>query len=299
MLKKRGVTGLKSAVFLLAAMTSGCGAYSALRPASLPDGAVVHRNVAYAPPGADPDRTKLDLYLPKGPGPHPVVIFVHGGYWQAGGRQEIFGVYERLGRRLVREEVIGVVISYRLSPRYRYPVHIEDVAAAIASTLRNVEKHGGDLSRVYVVGHSAGGHLAMVAALEPRWLGAHGFSASALAGVVSISGVYDVPNLATSYYGSRNVRRVFGTNEDDWRRASPVNLVRGKPKTRLLLAIGDEDEPRLIEQHAAMMQVLRAAKADVEELKIDDRNHNTVVTELFSETDVLGEKIFAMIKRPR
>jgi acetyl esterase/lipase len=298
MLNNPRVTVLKTAL-VLSVLCSGCGAYSALRPAPLPEGAVVHKNVAYAPLGADPDRHKLDLYLPKGPGPHPVVIFIHGGYWQYGGRQETFGVYARLGRRLARAETIGVVISYRLSPRYRYPVHTEDVAAAIASTVKNVEKHGGDPSRIYLVGHSAGGHLAMVAALEPRWLGMHGVSASALAGVVSISGVYDVNHLARSSYGARNVRRVFGADEELWRRASPVNLISKKPKTQFLMAIGDDDEGMLKEQHVEMMRALRKVNADAVEVEVVDRNHNTVVTELFSETDQLGEQIFEMIKQPR
>ena len=91
---------MKRGLLVLALLSNGCLAYSVFAPTSLPEGATVHANVAYAPPGADPDRHKLDVYLPKGSGPNPVVIFVHGGYWLAGGRNEVFGIYERLGRRL-------------------------------------------------------------------------------------------------------------------------------------------------------------------------------------------------------
>lgn len=277
----------------------GCLAYSVLAPSPLPEGAQAHLDVAYAPPGADPDRNKLDVYLPKGSGPHPVVIFVHGGYWQAGGRQAIFGIYERLGRRLARQGIAAVVISYRLSPRYRHPVHIEDVSTAIASTLHNLDKINGDRSKVYLVGHSAGGHLVMLAALEPRWLARHGVSRSAIAGVVSISGVYDVEDLAHSTFGAANVTRVFGRNEEVWRRASPVRLASAaKNVPRLMLAIGEYDDPMLKRQHEAMAGVLRGAGVKPEVIEVENRSHSTIVVELFSEVDPLGEAIEKFVRAP-
>jgi acetyl esterase/lipase len=289
---------MKGALLLLLvlATSSGCLAYRALSPEPLPEGARVIPNVAYGPLGADPDRHKLDLYLPNGTGPHPVVIFVHGGYWQAGGRQEAFGVYQRLGRRLAARGIAAAIISYRLSPRYRHPVHIEDVALAIASTLNNLDKLGGDPKQVYLVGHSAGGHLVMLAALEPRWLARHGVSRSQIAGVVAISGVYDIEDLAQSYFGAPQVRKVFGRNEDAWRRASPVRLARSSP--RLLLAIADRDEPMLIRQHHAMEAALAGAGEKPATIEIANRTHITIIVEMFAEGDPLGEAVEKFIKQP-
>jgi acetyl esterase/lipase len=278
------------AIVILASLLHGCLAYRALAPAPVPDGALIHQDVAYAPPGADPDRNKLDVYLPEGSGPHPVVVFVHGGYWQAGGRREAFGVYERLGRRLAAKGIAAVVISYRLSPRYRFPVQIEDVAAAVASTLRNLDKINGDKKQVYLVGHSAGGHLVMLTALESRWLARHGVSRSAIAGVVSISGVYDIEDLSRDMFGAPNVRRVFGRNEALWKLASPVNLAKSDTP-RLLLAIGDRDDATLRRQHKAMVAALKKVGAPAEEVEIDRRTHSLIVIELFSEGDPLGEEI--------
>jgi arylformamidase len=226
------------------------------------------------------------------------VIFVHGGYWQVGGRQAAFGVYQRLGRRLAARGIATVLISYRLAPRYRYPIQIEDVSGAIASTLHNLDKINGDKKQVYLLGHSAGGHLVMMAALERRWLAAHGFSPSALAGVVAISGIYDVEDLAQDYYGSMNVPRVFGRNEEIWKRASPVHLASSR-SPRLLLAIGDADDDVLRRQHSAMFAALKKAGARAQELEIERRTHITIVTELFGPGDPLGDAIEQFITQPR
>src|ERR1700737_3961250 len=78
---------------------------------------------------ADPNKHKLDLYLPKGRKDFPVLFFVHGGGWIHGDRN-FFGVYSTFGTRMAELGVGTVVISYRLSPQVMHPDHIKDVARA-------------------------------------------------------------------------------------------------------------------------------------------------------------------------
>jgi acetyl esterase/lipase len=88
-------------------------------------------DVAYfAGPGADANKHKLDLYLPKGRKDFPVLFFVHGGAWTTGDRK----LYAPLGQLLARNGIGAVVISYRLTPQVQHPGHIEDVARAFAWT---------------------------------------------------------------------------------------------------------------------------------------------------------------------
>ena len=150
---------------------------------------------------ADEAKHKLDLYLPKGRKDFPVMMFVHGGSWRSGDRS----LYRALGIHFAHAGIAVAIPSYRLMPQNPHPAQIEDVAAAFAWTYRNIESRGGDVKRFYLAGHSAGGHLVALLALNPAYLSKYGISQKAIRGVVAMSGVYDVRNTAEFVYsGDRN-----------------------------------------------------------------------------------------------
>ena len=115
---------------------------------------------------ADADKHKLDLYLPRDKKNFPVLVFVHGGSWRTGDRS----LYKALGDRLARAGIGVAIPSYRLMPQNPHPAQIEDVAAAFAWVVRNIAQRGGDTSRIYLSGHSAGAHLAALLALDEKYL---------------------------------------------------------------------------------------------------------------------------------
>ncbi|MBC7520956.1 MAG: alpha/beta hydrolase [Sandarakinorhabdus sp.] len=140
--------------------------------------------------GSDP-RQKLDIYKPEGITPGsaakvPVIVFFYGGSWNSGRRQD----YAFAGRALAAQGFVVVVPDYRLVPQVRFPAFVEDAAAAIAWTRANIGKHGGDPDRIGVAGHSAGAHIAMLVALDPRWLAAAG-APGAIKAAVGLAGPYD------------------------------------------------------------------------------------------------------------
>jgi acetyl esterase/lipase len=158
----------------------------------IPAGVELVSDIAYtdgAP--ADEAKHKLDLYLPKGRTNLPVLMFVHGGSWRTGDRS----LYRALGIHFARAGIAVAIPSYRLMPQNPHPAQIEDVAAAFAWMYRNIPRYGGDLKRVYLAGHSAGGHLVALLALDPTYLSKYDIPADAIHGVVSMSGVYDVRNM--------------------------------------------------------------------------------------------------------
>src|SRR6185503_285552 len=100
--------------------------------------------------------------------------------------------------------------SYRLAPKSPWPAQAEDTAAAFAWTVQHIAEHGGDTNRIFIGGHSAGGHLTSLLACNDRFLKPYGISSRVIRGVISLSGVYnlDVGDAMASVFGrERGVRR--------------------------------------------------------------------------------------------
>ena len=128
----------------------------------------------------------LDIYKPAdGAGPHPVHIYIHGGYWRAR-KKENFGF---IGAALAKRGLLTVVINYPLCPVVTLDAVVSGARDAFAWTVKNISDYGGDPARITVSGHSAGGHLG-AAIIAEDWA-ARGLTGDLLQGAVLISGVYD------------------------------------------------------------------------------------------------------------
>lgn len=139
------------------------------------------RNLTYG----DGERQKLDLYLPlQRDNATPVVVFFYGGSWKSGERRN----YRFVGEALASRGILTVVPDYRLYPEIRYPAFLEDSAAAVAWVKRQIAAYGGDPSRVFVAGHSAGAYNAAMLAVDPQYLNAAIGSPAGICGVISMAG---------------------------------------------------------------------------------------------------------------
>jgi acetyl esterase/lipase len=218
-------------------------------------------------------KDRLDIYVPDGGRNTPVIFSIHGGALEAGDRRE-----ERfVGQRFAGAGYVTVVISYRLSPDFSHPAHIQDVAAAFAWVTRNIARHGGDPNRILVIGHSAGAYLAMLLATDPRWLAAHELSPRDIAGVAPVSGFYWVDREGVA---PDRPAYVWGRDRKVWVEASPAHYLRPDTPPILLLDT-DGDEPWRQQQKADFAAALRAAgHKDVTVYKVKGRTHMSVWTEM-------------------
>lgn len=277
--KTRSVLG----VFLLMAITAfsfsvSQGPMLAQPTASYQVDAVTNL-VYYNGPEFDPQEHLLDIFKPQGLANAPVLIFIHGGGWQSGDKS----LYPYLGRAFASQGFTTVIINYRLTPEVMHPGHIEDVARAFAWVYRNIAQYGGNPQQIFVSGHSAGGHLSALLALDERYLQAEGLSTDLIKGVLPISGVYDLNTIP-------GFNSVFTSDPAKRRDASPVAHVDDK-QSPFLIIYGQFDYPTADLQAMELFNLLQQHKGEAKLLEIPLKDHITIITSIGQPGDLTTQAI--------
>jgi acetyl esterase/lipase len=271
---------------------------------------------------------KLDVFAPAGAVRAPVVLFVHGGTWM-GGDKDFFGLYRSVGRFLARHGVVAVLPNYRLAPLNPHPAQVQDIARAYAWARAHAAEYGGDPDRIFLCGHSAGGHLAALLALdEGLWndpaTDLTPADRASLRGVITVSGVYRIPeaeeamtmlgDLVEGLGAGRSVvatavlpallRRtksvnpfllVFGGDPKVRRQASPLAHVRkGLPPFLILYA--ERELPGLAGMATEFAGALKQAGDRVEVHEIPDVHHNWILWYLDKPADLPARYLLRFIK---
>jgi acetyl esterase/lipase len=243
----------------------------------------------YDGPDAHPIKHRLDLFVPEGLKDAPVLIFVHGGGWTSGDKN----LYSFIGRAFAEQGFVTAVINYRLSPQVQHPAHIEDVARAFAWVYRNIAQYGGNPEKIFVMGHSAGGHLVALLALDEKYLQAHGLTLAAIKGAIPISGIYDV---TIEPPGPFNVYRiVFGTDPQQRRDASPITHV-GPNKPPFLIMYAQFDFPGFDAQARQLLSLLREYGNEAALIQIPNRDHVTIITNIGEPNDPTTQEILKFLR---
>lgn len=249
---------------------------------------VVSADIQYANVAKDQKRNRLDLYLPKDVANPPLVMFVHGGTWMTGSKER----HAFVGETLARHGYAAAVINYSLSPFVKHPAHVEDCAAAFAWLYRHAAVQHFDREAMFVMGHSAGGHLVALLALDHRYLQAQQVPIQAIKGVIGLSGVYDVR--------PRNVvlDGVFGRDAKVRAAASPF-LHASAAAPPFLLLWADNDIPGLPFCARMLKERLRALDVPVQEAELPQQNHASYVFRFGGAKDVLSKPLFAFLDAQR
>ena len=251
------------AALLLNAVT-GCSSLQTLN-AITPHN--TYHKVADMAYGNDP-RQKLDMYIPLNiQEPAPVVVFFYGGNWNSGARND----YQFIGEALASRGIVAIVADYRLFPQVRYPRFIEDSAHAVAWTIKEVQRYGGDPKHVYLMGHSAGAYNAAMVALDPRWLAARSMTPAAIRGWIGLAGPYDFIPIT-----NEDTRPVFmypSTPPE----SQPINHVSSKAPPALLIASHKDELVDPVRNTGGLTEKLRGVGVAVTEVYFENTSHATLI----------------------
>jgi len=226
------------------------------------------QDVSYnSAPDADPKYHVSDLYLPADKKNFPMLFFIHGGGWRAGDK-----VYDGLDHivNICYDLGMGVMsINYRLGKNVNYQMQMRDTAMAFAWLYKNAAQYGADPNTIFVMGGSAGAHMAALFGADPRYLQEQGLSPKNIKGVMLSSGLYDMGsvftlggasgNFASTTAAERNsslgmpagnIREFFGNDYDQLRDAGAAAYIgkEGKDTPPYLIAYTDDDIFSLAQQ---------------------------------------------------
>lgn len=272
-----------------------------LRLAYPPGDVKVTRNVRYVAASTH-DKHRLDVYAPaSSSGPSPVVHFVHGGYWVEGDKDfhaTLTGLYASIGITLAKQGVLTVVQSYRLAPEVTIDGIVDDVMAALAWTQAHAAEHGGDPGCLFVMGHSAGGHLAALVATDASLHRARGLVPEAVRGAIALSPVWDVEGMHDAHPASFNedvTYAVFGRDPAAWRARSPLAQV--GPATRpLLVLLGEHDFSYMRAQAEVARPRLEAAKVDHGFVSVPGYDHSAMVLGFGAKNDLVSRPVLDFVR---
>jgi acetyl esterase/lipase len=180
-----------------------------------------HTDIAYGPAAAN----RLDLYLPVHRAPSALVVFFYGGGWNSGDKAD----YRFVGAALAAAGIATVIPNYTLYPKARFPQFMRDAASAVAFTRAHAQEWGADPARLFLMGHSAGAHIAVLLALDQEYLQQVGGDDRWLRGIVGLSGPYDFLPFTDAYLND-----AFGPPAQFYR-SQPINYVRADAPPMLLM----------------------------------------------------------------
>lgn len=209
-------------------------------------------------------RNRID-YFPA-PARGPVMIFIHGGYWQMRAKED----FSALARGPLAHGIGVAIVGYTLAPAISLSGIVAEIRAAIGWLAGRIDDYGGDASRLYVAGWSAGAHLTAMVLDEP-----------VVKGGLAISGIYDLEPMRACYINDK-----LKLDEDDVQRLSPLRqLPAASPP--LMVTCGGAELPELRRQSAAFAAARERAGLPGRFAELDGHNHFTLLEELASPTGAL------------
>ncbi|MEG3088503.1 alpha/beta hydrolase [Sphingomonas sp. PB4P5] len=251
-------------------------------PVAFADGVTAYRDIVYQTnPGYRPQI--VDVYVPATPGPHPLILYIHGGGWQGGHTRHSGALadFPKVLASLAAEGFTVASLEYRLSSEARFPAQLQDSNAALRFLRTHAADYRIDPARVGVWGGSAGGHLAALTAVTCRNTALD--PAAAQDGCVQAAatwyGVYDFAGMTATPDGNAAGAKLLGCAAacptDQIRAVSPVTYIDAKTPPFLLIH-GDDDQVVPVGQSHLGERALKKAGVSVQSIYLPGVDHSFI-----------------------
>ncbi|WP_310587108.1 alpha/beta hydrolase [Tellurirhabdus bombi] len=247
-------------------------------------------------PDFDKDRHILDVYAPRrtSASPQPVVVFIHGGNWDSGNKN----IYKFIGRRLARQNVVTVIINYRLSPQVQVPAMSNDCARAVLWTSQHISEYGGDPARIFVMGHSAGGGLAALLATNDGLFTQLGLKQNPVKGaILDDPAGLDMADYLTKmeYANDEQYLIPFGKEPGVWRNVSALYHLQ-KDSPPMLLYVGGRTYPSIANSSQKFRERLEALGIQHHFKILPGKKHVGMATQLFWKNNIIYQDLLKLVR---
>lgn len=210
----------------------------------------------------------LDVYTRPDTASKGVIIFVHGGYWDTGSKND----YPFLADSFTELGYTTVVAGYRLVPTVTFPAYVEDIALAVKWTVENIAQYGGNSDKIFLMGHSAGAHIAALVAFDERYLQRLELPSTTLKGFIGLAGPYNFLPVDPD-----DVRSIAALGDPaTYRDTQPINFV---DSNDLSAFIGYTLADKTVNPNNSISfaQKIREVGGSLEERIYDGVNHVTIL----------------------
>ena len=218
----------------------------------------------------------LTVFSPKKPVDKNVLIFIHGGSWRSGNKN----LYSFFGSRMARKGVVTVIINYPLSPVGNFNNMAYASATSVKWVYENIDRFGGDRNKIFISGHSAGGHLAALISVRDEYLDSVGIKSP-------IKGAILIDAAGLDMYGylmeekkteGHSYLKTFTPNPSEWKKASPLyHLHKGMPP--FLIYKGEKTYPSIHKSNDKFVKALPNFTSKVNYNVLKRKKHVPMITQ--------------------
>jgi acetyl esterase/lipase len=237
---------------------------------------------------------QLNIFSPKkSKNLKPVFIFIHGGSWNSGKKE----LYNFLGTRLARKELVAVIIDYPLSPEYIISDMTKATAQSVKWVKENIDEYGGDPSNIYVSGHSAGGHLAALLSTKNEYFEALDMKNPIKGAILIDAAGLDMYSFLKNknYPAGTSYLKTFTNDSEIWKENSPIYYL-DKNDPPLLIMMGGKTLPGIMSSTEQFLEEYKKIVPDPNYHLQEGKKHIPMILQFFNSNNKTYDWIEAFIK---
>lgn len=255
----------------------------------------IKRDIEYAADSIRSSSNLLDVYYPKDRTvAKDVLVFIHGGSWNSGKKE----TYWWLGRNMASKNVVTVIINYSLSPDAQYEKMAGDCAKALKWVNSNIHSYGGNSNRIYVMGHSAGGHLAALIHSDTRFFKDEGVN-DPIKGLILNDAfgldMFEYLTKAEPDHYTDSFLNTFSKDQEVWKTASPLYYLPNF-SVPVLMFVGENTYPAIKLQSERLRKELSSMNQKVYIKTIPKKKHVPMIAQMIFRGNELYSHILGFMK---